>query len=98
MAIIKNVSFYDFVQAFEDYNRENQFTRSALSALYDYLEELSEDTATPYELDVIGLCCEFTEYERVSEALQECGLSSYQELAERTLIIPTDDGIIIQNF
>ena len=99
MAIIKELTFHDFVQAFENRNRENQFTRAGLYALYDYLEELSEETATPYKLDVIGLCCEFTEFPRVSDALQEYNLSNYDELAESTLIIPTDDGgLLIQEF
>lgn len=99
MAIIKELTFYGFVQAFENHSRENQFTRSGLSALYDYLEEYSEETGEDLTLDVIALCCEFTEFPRVSDALQEYNLSSYDELAESTLIIPTDDGgLLIHNF
>ena len=99
MAIIKELTFYDFVKAFENHNRENQFTRAGLSALYDYLEEYSEEIGEHFKLDVIGLCCEFTEYPRVSDALKDYNLSSYDELASSTLIIPTDDGgLLIQNF
>lgn len=99
MAIIKELTFYDFVRAFENHNRENQFTRSGLSALYDYLEEYSEEMGEDLRLDVIALCCEFTEYPTIKDALKEYNLSNYDELAESTLIIPTDDGgILIQEF
>ena len=37
---------------------ENQFSYEALRAMYDYIDGLGED----FELDVIGLCCGFTEY------------------------------------
>ena len=99
MAIIKELTFYDFVQAFENHNRQNQFTRAGLSALYDFLEEYSEELGENLELDVIALCCDFTEFPRVSDALKEYNFSHYDELASSTLIIPTDDGgLLIQEF
>jgi hypothetical protein len=52
MSIYKELSFYDFIEEFKRYNRENQFTRAGLSALYDYLSEELEDD---FPLDVIGL-------------------------------------------
>ena len=63
--IIQTVNEHDFRQAFIDYNRGEQFTYDALTALFEWLEELAEDTGTPYELDVIALCCEFTEYTQI---------------------------------
>ena len=61
MAIVQSVDFHAFKQAFEDFNRKDQFSPVALRALFDYLEDLSDDTGKPVELDVIGLCCEFYE-------------------------------------
>jgi hypothetical protein len=37
--------------------RKSQFSYEALNLLYDYLEENAEG----YELDVIALCCEYSE-------------------------------------
>lgn len=57
----KIINFWDFREAFEDFERLNQFEHT-LSQLFDYLEELEEDTGEEMELDVIGLCCDFTEW------------------------------------
>lgn len=50
-------SFSQFQDAFRRMGRHDQFSYEALKALYAYLEDMGED----YELDVIGLCCEFSE-------------------------------------
>ena len=46
-----------FRDAFSDMGRENQFSYDALGLLFDYLEEMDED----FELDVIAICCDFSE-------------------------------------
>lgn len=56
------VSKYDFERAFIDAGRENNFSYAGRNALFDYLEEYEE-----IELDVVALCCEFTEYENIEE-------------------------------
>lgn len=61
MAIVQTVDFSDLVQAFEVRGRADQFSRTALRALFDYYEELSEDSGEPFELDVIGLCVDWSE-------------------------------------
>ena len=55
------VSNYDFRQAFHDAGRANQFTYDGLRVLYEWIEQLDEDTGSDTELDVIALCCEFEE-------------------------------------
>lgn len=57
------VTFDLFKNEFEACGRENQFTLGGLAALFDYLEEREDATGDSRELDVIELCCEFTEYE-----------------------------------
>jgi hypothetical protein len=56
-----NVTVSDFRDAFRDMGREDQFSYEALGLIYDYLEE----TGCPEEggpmLDVIAVCCEFSE-------------------------------------
>jgi hypothetical protein len=55
------VNFHQFYQAFVDYGRSDQFTYDGLGVLFDYLEQLEDDLGEEIELDVIGLCCEFSE-------------------------------------
>ena len=99
--IIKTLNVHDFRQAFIDYNRGEQFTYDALTALFEWLEELAEDTGTPYELDVIALCCEFTEYEDLEEIqanYSSTKLDNIDDLQDQTAVIEFDGGIIIQDF
>jgi len=61
------VNKYDFHRAFETMNRTTNFSYAGLNALFDYLAEYEEDTGEELELDVIALCCDFTEYANVQE-------------------------------
>lgn len=63
----------DFVKVFDDYHRSENFTTEARRALFNYLENLSEDTGKDIELDIISLCCEYSEYETALNAAQYYG-------------------------
>ncbi|KKL61460.1 hypothetical protein LCGC14_2195110 [marine sediment metagenome] len=94
----QTVNFSDFVDAFEI--RKENFTYEGKQALFDYLEEYEESTGEEIELDVIGLCCEYTEYENLKE-LQENyrDIDTMEELEEQTTVIKIDDDrFIIQAF
>jgi len=54
------VDFYDFKRAFEQIRPDN-FSREGLSVLWDYLEQYENDCGEELELDVIALCCDFSE-------------------------------------
>ena len=54
------VNVHTFREEFNRMGRGNQFTHDGLDVLFDYLEEL-EHCEEEYELDVIGLCCDFAE-------------------------------------
>lgn len=43
--------------------RKEQFSYSALRALFGWYSELSEQSEQGIELDVIAICCEWAEYE-----------------------------------
>lgn len=63
-----------FISRFEDYGRVGEgknFSYEGLRFLYEYLDELSEGMNEPMKLDVIGLCCDFTEYENLEEYLKD---------------------------
>ena len=99
--IIQTVNEHDFRQAFIDYNRGEQFSYNGLTALFEWLEELAEDTGVPYALDVIALGCEFTEYENLQEIQENYSstkLDNIDDLQDHTAVIEFDGGIIIQDF
>lgn len=68
-----------FADAFRRMGREDQFSREALEALFNYLEEYEEETGFRVELDVIALCCEFTEYSNAIEAAADYGFTTELE-------------------
>jgi hypothetical protein len=57
----KTLDRYDFINEFIKFDRANQFTPKALSFLFDYFEEYENETGKDIELDVIAICCEYTE-------------------------------------
>lgn len=50
-----------FKNAFVKMNRADNFSSAGLSALFEYCEERETDLGEEYELDVIALCCDFSE-------------------------------------
>ena len=61
MKIVMTLDKYSFADAFKRYNRQDQFSPKGLEVLFDYLEEFSDSTGEPVELDVVALCCEYYE-------------------------------------
>ena len=101
VGIYKSIDIYDFRSAFTDYDRADQFSYEGLGALFDWLSEMSNDCTEPYELDVIALCCEFTEYSdltEIKETYSTTDINTIDDLHDRTIAIEFDDGIIIQDF
>lgn len=100
-----------FIDAFKAYNREDNFSYAGLCALFDWLEELGEETGQEVELDVVALCCEFSEYGSALEACENYDFEPDEDdqeddqedealdwLRQRTAIITFPGGIIIQDF
>lgn len=67
------VNFSDFAQAFRDMNRSDNFSREGLKALFDFLEDMEDQTGEDYNLDVIALCCEFAE-SSIEEIISDYGI------------------------
>ena len=72
----QTVTKSEFTAAFHNANRGDNFSHAGLCALYGYLTELESDIGEEYELDVIALCCDFSEYS-VAELREQ-----WPELAE----------------
>ena len=56
----QTINLYDFRREFAACRPDN-FSYEGLSVLFYFLEELEENSNEEYELDVIGLCCEWNE-------------------------------------
>ena len=96
--IINTVTQNDFHDAFNAI-RPNNFSYEALNALYEYFDDYSEDTGEPFELDVIAICCDFTEYADLDEIMDNYpDIKSMDDLEDYTCIIETHNSIIIQDF
>lgn len=79
-----------FQTAFHDCGRRNHFSYEGLSALYDWLEECNPDM----ELDVIALCCEYSE-EPIKDVLENYNLDSIDELEQETCVIWKDEENVL---
>jgi len=55
--MIQTINVSDFRDAFRACGRQEQFSYEGLGALFDYLEEIDPD----FDLDVIALCCDYSE-------------------------------------
>jgi hypothetical protein len=71
--IIQTVDLSDFRRAFRDHGRSDQFSHEALELLFDHFDQTSDDIGEPWELDVIAICCDFSEYDSAREAAEEQG-------------------------
>jgi hypothetical protein len=74
--IIEEIDESLFISRFEDFKRvktlehSGNFSYKGLRALFKYLDD-SFDESDPYTLDVIALCCEYSEYGNVDEYLTD---------------------------
>jgi hypothetical protein len=59
--MIQTVTLHDFRSAFKNSGRDTQFSFDAQRLLFDYFEQVEEDTGEQIELDIIAICCEYTE-------------------------------------
>jgi len=81
--MIQTVNNSDFHYAFNRMDRGNQFSYEALNLIYEYLEQFEEQAGEQIELDVIAICCDY------SEMTYEDVMTSYN--IENTDLLDTDD-------
>jgi len=97
----QTINFCQFTDAFRNAGRKDQFSYSALNTLFDYLEQYEDDCCEEIELDVIALCCEYSEYENIEEFQADYGeeFKTIEDIENRTQVIIIDDeSFIIQQF
>ena len=90
-----------FRDAFQNMGRGEQFSYEGLGAMFDYLEEYEDGTGEEVELDVIALCCEYTEYADLEEFQSDYGeeYETMEDIENRTRVVHiSGDAFIIQQF
>jgi len=88
----QSINEYQFRDAFHKMGRGEQFSYDGLTALYDYLEQLGDDIGEEIELDVIALCCEYAEYDSLTEFQEDYGedYQTMEDIEYQTIVIKND--------
>ena len=90
----KTISENDFV--FEVMDREDQFSDYALRKIFEYIETVEDDTGEEYEMDIIDICCEFTEYESLEDLQKDYpDIENVDDLECETSVICFEDDCIV---
>lgn len=97
------ISKYDFMEAFRNMDRYDQFGYEALSALFDYIEDVEQDTGVEIDLDVVAICCDYTvsTLKEVRDAYDlDEDVDVLEYLMDNTVVVATlpDGSILYQSF
>ena len=103
--MISTITEWDFIKAFDRMNRSTNFSVEGRKALFDFFEE--QDPAM--ELDVIAICCEFSEYDDLEQLKADYshsvpdGMEDDEDVLEHfqneTLVFELPlGGLVIQSF
>ena len=97
------INLYDFRDAFTQIRPDN-FSYQGLEILFDWFEEYEASTGEETELDVIAICCEWSETTR-EEIIQYYDIPEDERenlvkwLNERTIVAgETTESIIFMDF
>jgi|TARA_A100001015_G_scaffold124018_1_gene137464 hypothetical protein len=96
--IYKTLTKQEFIDEFGnsgDY--ANNFSYDGLSVLYEYFDDIGYSN----ELDVIGICCDFEEYENFKEMVSAYpdDYKTLEDFENATVVLPTESGsFVIQEF
>jgi len=98
----EQIGFCQFCDRFRDMGRNEQFSYDGKKALFEYLEALEEDLDEEIDLDVIALCCEYTEYESINQFQGEYSddYATIEDIEDRTTVLRIEgkESFIIQQF
>ena len=102
----QTIDNHTFHRAFEDCGRGSQFSENALNAIFEFYQDWEDSTGEEVELDVVAICCDWTEYGDVIEAYNELigdcvdvsGDEALEALQDRTTVLELTDGVVVGNF
>lgn len=91
--------FWDWLQSSDGY--KHNFTYDGAKALFEYLEDYSEETGEVMEYDPVAWCVEFTQYDNLQEVKGNYNdIESEDDLLDATSVIgvPNSESYVIQDF
>ena len=108
----QSINEYDFRRAFEDMGRRDQFSYEALNLIFDYFENIEGETGEQIKLDVIAICCDYSEdtYDNIAsnysiEDLEDLSIEDRKQaiedfLNDRTILLgqSTDNSLVYLQF
>lgn len=79
-----------FVRMFDEWDRSENFSVAGRRALFDWFNQFEEEI----ELDIIAICCDFSEYKDMEEFRADYGdgYSTLEDVENETLVIPIPGG------
>jgi len=83
-----------FYSAFDRSGRDHQFSRHALRLIFNNIEQLEQDTGKDVELDVIGICCDYSE-SSASELVQAYSIDFQGDESEAVREYLNENTILI---
>lgn len=87
------VDFYMFEKAFnESYYYRNKYSREALKAIFEYLNEWEDSVGVEMELDLVAIAGSFSEYRDFEEVAEEYNIKDIKELEDKKTILKLDNG------
>ena len=102
----ETVTIYHFRDAFMNNDTyKNNFSYEGLHALFEYFEELElEMDGMEIELDVVAICCDYTEYDNLEDFNADYSsddkVYTMDDIREETVVIeiPDTERFIIGEF
>ena len=101
------ITEWDFINAFDQANRSENFSVAGRKALFSWFTELEADCGVEMELDPIAVCCEYSEYVDINELKQDYPVpedcedddEALEHFREETFVIElANGGLIIQSY
>ena len=92
----ETVTAYRFRDAFKQSDTyKNNFSYEGLHALFEYFEELEDDIGEEIELDVVAICCDYTEYDSLEDFnayySSDDKVYTMDDIREETVVIEIPD-------
>ena len=93
------VTEYQFIDTMAQ--KQHGFSYEGAKALFEYFENLEQDTGEELEFDPVAIRCDFDEYESLEDVKENYqDIETLEDLRDRTIVIeiPNSDRLIIQAF
>ena len=83
---------------------KNNFSYEGLHALFEYIEQVEDDIGEEFEFDMVGICCDYTEYDSLEDFNADYSsddkVYTLDDIREETVVIeiPNTERFIIGVF